>query len=164
MWGLSQTIPTRLGIAVMARLGRTLGRDSGYLPTTGPDYGLPAMSFDLNPLTRDRVQFDRMKQQIAQDPRLALGGPSLRWGGAALAEMAALARAPSPPVAALIGLGGAEKIVSQAAIRDRAGRWPGVELIDYPGAEHELLMEWPEVRDDFLSRTLALFDRAGANG
>lgn len=159
MWGLNQPAATRIGIAAMARLGRVLGRDGGYLPTTGPDYGLASMGFDLNPLTRDRAQFDRMRAQIAADPRLALGGPSLRWGGAALAEMARLARAPAPPVPTLIGLGGAEKIVSPLAIRQRAAAWPRAELAEYPGAEHELLMEWPQVRDDFLARTLALFAR-----
>lgn len=162
MWGLNQPATMRIGIAALARAGRLTGRDGGYLPTTGPDYGLPSMEFDLNPLTRDRAQFERMRAQITADPRLALGGPSLRWGGAALAEMGALARAPSPPVPALIGLGGAEKIVSAAAIRDRAARWtaPGsaAVLVDYPGAEHELLMETPDTRADFLSRAVALFD------
>jgi lysophospholipase len=159
MWGLNQTPLMQRAIAGMAALARPLGRDGAYLPTTGPDFGLPSFSFDLNPLTRDRAQFDRMKRQITDDPRLALGGPSLRWGGAALREMKALARTPSPPVPALIGLGGAERIVSPQAIRDRAARWSGAELADYPGAEHELLMEHPEVRGDFLSRALALFDR-----
>jgi len=160
MWGLNQPATMRAGIAALAAAGRLVGRDGGYLPTTGPDYGLASLAFDLNPLTRDRAQFDRMKAQIAADPRLALGGPSLRWGGAALSEMVRLARAPAPPVPVLIALGGAEKIVSPQAIHDRASRWPGAELAEYPGAEHELLMEWPQVRDDLLSRALALFARS----
>jgi lysophospholipase len=160
MWGLNQTRATRGAMVAMAALTRPLGRDGAYLPSTGPDFGVASLSFDINPLTRDRAQFDRMKRQITDDPRLALGGPSLRWGGAALAEIGRLARAPSPPVPVLIGLGGAEKIVSPQAIRDRAARWPGAELAEYPGAEHELLMERPPVRDDFLARALALFDRA----
>lgn len=160
MWGLNQPWRMRLAIRVMAALARPLGRGGAYLPTTGPDYGLPAMAFEDNVLTRDRLMFARMKHQIA-DPRLALGGPSLRWGAAALAETAALARAPAPPVPALIGLGGNERIVSPAAIRRRAAAWPGAELAEYPGAEHELLMERPAVRDGFLARALALFARNG---
>lgn len=157
MWGLSTPEGTRRALTVLAGLARPLGLDGGYTPTTGPAYGLGSMGFDLNTLTRDRAMFDRMKNQLAADARLGLGGPTLRWMGAALAEMAALARAPSPPVPALIGLGGAEKIVSPQAIRARAARWPGVELAEYPGAEHELLMELPAVRDDLLDRATRLF-------
>ena len=162
MWGLATAGWMQAAVGLKARLVRPFGRDRGYTPTTGPDYGLPGMAFDLNPLTRDRGLFDRMKAQIAAEPRLALGGPSLAWSGAALAEMGRLARAPSPSVRALIGLGGSETIVSPRAIRDRAGRWPGAELVSYPGAEHELLMERPEVRDDLLDRAVALFGQAQA--
>lgn len=159
MWGLNQPPHMRVLIRVLAALTRPLGLDGGYLPTTGPDYGLASMPFEDNWLTRDRLQFDRMKAQIAAEPRLALGGPSRRWGGAALAEMAALARAPAPPVPVLVGLGGHERVVSPDAIRRRVAGWPGAEFAQYPGAEHELLMERPEVRADFLARTLALFAR-----
>lgn len=162
MWGLNQTRTMQMAIGTMARLARPLGRDGAYLPTTGPTYGLASFTFDVNPLTRDRAQFQRMQNQLAADPRLALGGPSLRWGGAALAEMAALARAGSPAVPVLVALGGAEKIVSAPAIRDRMTRWPGAELAEYPGAEHELLMEVPQVRDDLIARALALFDQSVA--
>ena len=41
-------------------------------------------------------------------------------------------------------------------------RWPGGQLDLFSGAEHELLMELPEVRESFLSRTIALFNETGA--
>lgn len=160
MWGLPLSRVMRLGIRSMARLTRPFGRDTAYLPTTGPEYGLPSMAFSDNPLTRDHDQFTRMLGHIRENPTLALGGPSLRWGGAALSEMAALARIPAPEVPALIGLGGNERIVDPAAIHAYAARWRQAELVQYPGAEHELLMEIPQTRDDFLSRALTLFDRA----
>jgi len=160
MWGLAQTRTMRMGIAAMARLARPMRRDHGYLPTTGPEYGLPSMEFSDNPLTRDLAQFTRMQAQIRENPALALGGPSLRWGGAALSEMAALARLPAPPVRAVIGLGDNERIVNPQAIRLRVKDWPQAELIDYPQAEHELLMESPRVRTDFLRRVLELFNES----
>ena len=160
MWGLPLSRAMRLGIRTMAHATRPLGRDTAYLPTTGPQYGLPSMAYEDNPLTRDHDQFARMQGQIRDTPALALGGPSLRWGAAALSEMAALARLPTPDVPALIGLGGNERIVLPTAIRARAARWPHAELVDYPAAEHELLMEVPQTRDDFLSRALSLFGRA----
>ncbi|MCC5988019.1 MAG: alpha/beta hydrolase [Pararhodobacter sp.] len=160
MLGLPQNAALRAGVAAMARLSRPLGRDTDYVPGTGPDFGLRGMSFDLNDITRDAVQFARMQAQLVAEPGLALGGPSLRWTGRALAEMAALRRLPAPDVPALIGIAGNERIVSNDAIRERLAGWPTAEAAEYPGAEHELMMERPEVRDDFLSRVLALFERA----
>ncbi len=159
MWGLPLSRAMRLGIRTMAHLTRLLDRDTAYLPTTGPEFGLPSMPFVNNPLTRDSAQFVRMQGQIRDNPALALGGPSLRWGGAALSEMAALSRLPAPDTPAVIGLGSNERIVNSAAIQALAARWPKAELVEYPGAEHELLMEIPQTRTDFLSRVLALFDR-----
>ena len=158
MLGLAQAPALTRVMRILAAVTRPFGGDLGYTPTTGPDHGLPSMAFDDNTLTRDRAQFDRMKAQVLADPRLALGGPSLRWMGAALREMAALASMPSPSVPALFGLGGNERIVSAAAIRDRARRWPGATLEEYPKAEHELTMERSMTRDDFLRRAIALFD------
>ncbi|GAB4268923.1 MAG: alpha/beta hydrolase [Pararhodobacter sp.] len=162
MWGLANPAPLQAALRVAAGVARALGRDAIYAPTTGPAFGLPSMSFEVNNLTTDRAQFDRMKAQITDDPRLSLGGPSLRWMGEALSEMAALARRPSPDIAMLVGLGGAEAIVSPRAIRDRAGRWPRGELVEYPGARHELLMERPEVRDGFIARILRHLEQHGA--
>ncbi|MFN4098664.1 MAG: alpha/beta fold hydrolase [Pararhodobacter sp.] len=159
MFGLSQPATKLRALGLWATLARRLGADSGYAPTTGPVYGLPHIGFDKNPLTTDRGQFDRMTALLHTDPRLTIAGPSLRWMGAALREMAALARRPSPPVPAVFGLGGDEAIVSPAAIRARVATWDGAELVDYPGARHELMMERPEVRDSFLARALALFNR-----
>ncbi|MCB1411389.1 MAG: alpha/beta hydrolase, partial [Rhodobacteraceae bacterium] len=150
MLGLAQPAALTALMSALAALARPFGLDRGYAPTTGPDFGLPSMAFETGNLTTDRDQFDRMKAQIRTDPRLSLGGPTLRWMAAAMSEMRALAALPSPTVPALFGLGGDEAIVSARAIRDRVARWPGAELVDYPGAKHELLMERPSVRDDFL--------------
>ena len=159
MLGLAQPKALTTAVGLLAGLARPLGADTGYAPTTGPDYGLPSMGFEGNLLTTDPAQFARMKAQITQDPRLSLGGPTLRWMGESLREMAALAALPSPAVPALFGLGGNEGIVAAGAIRDRVARWPGAELAEYPGARHELTMERPDVRGDVLRRALALYER-----
>jgi lysophospholipase len=160
MWGLDQP-PS--GLRSILRMGAALrspfGRDVAYVPTTGPDYGLVSMGLEGNVLTRDRAQFERMKAQLVAHPDLTIGGPSLRWLAGALIELRALARLAAPEVPALIGLGGSERVVSPGAIRARAEGWRAAELVEYPEAEHEILMERPEVRDDFLARALALFSR-----
>lgn len=159
MLGLPLAPHLRATIRTLATLGRPVRRDTAYLPTTGPDFGLPSMAMEGNLFTTDPAQFTRMKRQITEDTRLALGGPSLRWGAEALREMAALAVMPAPPVPALIGIAGGDRIVSNSAIRVRAAGWAGADCAEYPQAEHELLMERTEVRKDFLSRALALFER-----
>lgn len=157
MLGLANPPGQLRALRLAAALARPFGLDRGYAPTTDAGYGLPDMPFEGNNLTRDEGQYDRMRAQILAEPSISLGGPTLRWMGAALAEMAALARRDSPAVPALFGVGGDDRIVSAAMVRDRARRWPGAELAEYPGARHELLMEWPEVRGDFLARVLRLF-------
>ena len=158
MLGLAQSAVQMRALALLAALARPFGADKGYAPTTDAEYGLPEMPFAGNNLTRDVGQYARMRAQIEAEPGISLGGPSLRWMGAAMAEMAALKAMPSPAVRAMLGVGGADAIVSEPLVRERAGRWPGAELADYPGAQHELMMELPAVRDDFLRRVVALFE------
>jgi len=160
MLGLNQPAVLTTFIRFLAAAARPFGLDARYAPTTGPEFGLPGMAFESNNLTTDRAQFDRMKAQITDDLRLSLGGPSLRWMAQALAEMDTLAAVPAPHIPALFGLGGDEAIVSADAIRARCATWPGVELVEYPGAKHELTMERADVRDDFISRMLTLFTRS----
>jgi len=159
MWGLPLGGHLRAMIRTLASLGRPIGRDHAYLPTTGPDFGLPSMAYEGNILSGDPQMFARMKRQITEDPRLALGGPSLRWGAEALREMASLALMPAPAIPALIGVAGGDKIVANTPIRARAALWPGAQAAEYPKAQHEILMERPEIRDDFLTRALDLFER-----
>ncbi|WP_370223527.1 alpha/beta fold hydrolase [Pararhodobacter marinus] len=159
MLGLSNPAGQLRALGLVAGLARLFRLDNGYAPTTGPTYGIATERFEGNKLTTDPEQYARMKAQIAAEPRFGLGGPSLRWMGAALREMAALAQAPSPAIPALFGLGLDEAIVGPTQIRARVANWPGAELVEYPGARHELLMERAEIRDDFLGRSMALFAR-----
>jgi len=159
MLGLNQATALTNMLRGLSALLRPFGLDKGYAPTTGPEFGLPGMRFDDNNLTTDRAQFDRMKGQISTLVGMSLGGPSLRWMGEAGAEMAALAAMSSPEVPAFFGLGCDEAIVSPHAIRTRASQWPSATLQEYPDAKHELTMEREDVRRDFLTRMLALFDQ-----
>lgn len=158
MLGLAQPVVLTTAMRGLSAILRPFGLDTGYAPTTGPDYGLPSTGFDANDLTTDHAQFDRMKAQITAHPELSLGGPSLRWMAESLTEMAALEKLPAPDTPAQFGLGGAEAIVSPQAIRDRVAGWPGATLTNYPNAKHELTMERPDIRDAFLTGMLAFFE------
>lgn len=160
MLGLFQPPPLLAVMKTLGSLARPFGLDLRYAPTTGPEFGISAMDFDENNLTRDAAQYARMKQQLRDDPRVVLGGPSLRWMTLALKEMQALARMPSPRSPALFGLGSDETIVSPNAIRDRVAKWSNATLCEYDSARHEIMMELPEVRSDFLDKAVAMFESA----
>ena len=98
-----------------------------------------------------------MQRQVSAHPDLALGGPSIGWLRAALAECQALAALDSPAYPAVCSLGLAEKVVDTAPIHMRMARWPGARLDLYPGAEHEVLMEVPAARTQFFDAADALY-------
>lgn len=155
MWGIQMTPrsrPVAWALSTASRIGRFSQR---YVPGAGPV--TPDADFDTNFLTTDRETFDWMQHQLAQVPELALGGPTLGWLNAALVEMARLARIRSPDLPCYVGLGSREKIVAPAAIQRRMARWPKGRLEVFPGAEHEIMMERPALRQRFLEDVIAMF-------
>jgi lysophospholipase len=156
MWGLALSPGLQAVVQGLARAAGLLRLDAAYAPSTGPDFGPLSMAFDTNPLTRDAAQFARMKRQLADHPDLIIGGPSLRWMAQARAGMSGLG--PVPQVPALIGIAAQDQVVCAPAIRALVARWQGVAVAEYAGAGHELLMESPAVRDDFLARAVTHFD------
>jgi lysophospholipase len=126
-------------IAVSARLG--LATRYCPPPATGPRVYVSAALPETNVLTRDPAALAGMKSDLEADPRLALAGPTIGWLAAALAEMRALRRTPSPDVPALALLGTAEAVVDPEAILSRMARWPGGRVLRLEGARHEPLME-----------------------
>lgn len=157
MWGIAMSGLGRLTARVLGQIARPLGLDEVFVPSTGR--AKPG-DFSTNRLTTDRAQFEYMEYQTARYPDLALGGPSVRWLTTALRDTAALMDMPAPAKPALGFLGTSERIVAPDAIRDRFASWPGAELEVLEGAEHEVLMEAPAIRQAVLAKTLAWFDRA----
>lgn len=158
MWGILMArfmAPVARGVAAAAsrlRLGLR------YAPSTSPVTYLLAATFEGNSLTTDRGMWDWMRDHAGQHPELTLGGPSLHWLDAALAEGRWLARQPSPALPCLTMMGTDERIVSTAAIRHRMATWPGARLVEVPEARHEIMMEGPGVRAEFFDAACALFD------
>ncbi|MEX0283692.1 MAG: alpha/beta fold hydrolase [Paracoccaceae bacterium] len=131
-------------------------------PTTKIDNYVQANGFEGNILTSDPEMYKLMQDQVLAYPDLALGGPSLVWLREALTEALTLSRRPSPNLPALAILGAEEKIIETQRVHDRMAAWPDGELDVIEGAEHEVLMETPEVRARILDKMMALFDRAAA--
>lgn len=160
MWGINLRRMQQglaLGIAYLAgRVGRggLAAPGSGGAQTTYP----LDESFNANLLTRNGDEWARLVREAVAWPDLTIGGASFDWVGRALNECTRLSRIPSPEVPMLVSVGTEEKVVSQAAIRDRAARWPQAELLEIEGARHEILMESDAMRDLFWEAMLARFE------
>lgn len=106
----------------------------------------------------DKFSSDRFRDTLHNawskaDPALQVGGPTFGWISKALRSCAMLARPKileGIQVPVLIALAGREEIVDNGCIRAAAQRLPKGELLEIPGARHEILMEADEHRDIFL--------------
>lgn len=158
MWGIAMAAWLRPVASVVGALSGPLRLAHRYAPTTGGKAYLLQFPFEGNVLTTDREMWDYMRRQIAEEPDLALGGPSIAWLREALTECASLAARPAPKVPAICALGTAEKVVDVPPIHLRMAGWSDGQLDLYPGAEHEIMMEGAATRARFFDRAVALFD------
>jgi lysophospholipase len=158
MWGIAMAAWLRPVAQMMTALAGPFGFADRYAPTTGPETYLLQVPFEGNTLTGNREMWAYMRDQVQAVPDFALGGPSLAWLRAALAECAALAVLPAPKVPAICALGTAEKVVDVPPVHLRMAGWANGQLDLYPGAEHEIMMEGPSVRGRFFDRAAALYD------
>jgi lysophospholipase len=158
MWGILISAWARPVASTLSVASRYLSFDHRYAPGTGPKTYVIEAPFAGNTLTTDAEMWDYMRRQALAHPDLSLGGPSLGWLRAALAECHALSLMRSPTLPCLCGLGRQERIVDTRPILRRMQAWPGGRLKLVQGAEHEILMERPTLRDDFLSDAVALFN------
>lgn len=144
----------------LVRLARDCGLGGAWFP--GHDAG------DADPdrlradmLTTDIARFEAYRALCRRLPDRLLGGVTVGWVAAAveafdrLAEPGVLERVSTPT---LFLQPGHERIVCPAAAARVAARMPRAERLVLPGAEHELLLERPAVRervldaiDDFLA-------------
>ncbi|MDO5614137.1 MAG: alpha/beta hydrolase [Paracoccus sp. (in: a-proteobacteria)] len=162
MWGINLgQIPRGMALGIAYMAGR-LGRGSQAAPGSGAAAGCYVLdeSFSANLLTTDTGEWCRLLQEASAWPDLTLGGASFDWVAGALNECSRLAALPSPQLPVLVSLGGAEKIVSASAIRDRCARWTGAQLLETPGARHEIMIEAAPLRDRFLTAATDLFAAA----
>lgn len=160
MWGIAMSPPVRLLARVLTAPRHLGGLGQFYVPGTGPLSYVAATAFEGNLLTSDPGMYRMLQRQIRDHPDLSLGGPSLTWLGEALGEVRALARAPLPDLPALTLLGGNERIVNTGTVRRIMEWWPRGTLHEFPGAEHEILMETPALRTEAIDRAVTLFDSA----
>ncbi len=158
MWGIQMSSVMRPAAWALSWTGRRVGAGTRLAPGTKAETYVLAEPFEGNSLTHDPDMYTYMQEQMRQVPDMALGGPSLHWLNEALMEMRTLAARPAPDMPCLTFLGTDEKIVDPQAIKDRMAGWPNGKLVVIDGAEHEVLMELPAIRDKVHADCAAFFD------
>ncbi len=161
MWGLALSPALKTVARISTSVGYTFGLKHRFAPGQKPNPVPGIIDFAENLLTADRQMFDDFQAQIRAHPELGLGNASLGWLRAALMEMSALDRRPSPDLPCTTFLGLDEAIVSPSAIRDRMGRWDNGKLVELPNGRHEVLLEVPATRSRVHDELFALFGNHG---
>lgn len=160
MWGILISPWARPVANALSVASQYLRFDHLYAPGTGPKTYVIEAPFLGNTLTTDAEMWGYMRAQAVAHPNLSLGGPSYGWLRAALGECHALSLLPSPATPCLCALGLQERIVDTRPVHTRMRGWTNGTLNLVPGAEHEVLMERPQIRNGFIADAVALF---GAN-
>lgn len=159
MWGVGNSLRAPLWIRGLSVLANGLGKGDRYLPFNPGDYGAVDLDFQ-KAHTSDESRFYRCVNQVAAEPRLELGSPTVGWLGAALRVIDRLhgkgfvERIETP---VWVCTGGADTRVSAKAQAQIAERLPQGGQIVITGARHEMLMERDELRDFFFK----IFDDLG---
>jgi len=157
MWGVKLEA-WEVPLAWMSAFAAPLPGFGGRLtPRTTLDHALHVEAFEGNTLTTDPEMWERMRHQLDAHPDLTLGGPTLRWLRAALLETRRLMRMPPPDIPALTVLGSNERIVDPVPIERLMRDWRRGHLLHIAHAEHEIMMERPDVRGQFFEASLDLF-------
>lgn len=171
MWGILMHPLLRPTAWAISWASEKVGLSGLYAPSTNAECYVATAPFDDNTLTTDREMFDFMQQQVLEEPKLQLGGPTIRWLREALLECRRLSALPAPNMSCVTFLGTNERIVDAQRVRDRMDSWPQGELVEFEGAEHEVLMETPETRAQIMSRLARHFtedatpkDKSSGNG
>lgn len=164
MWGIAMAQALRPAAVSLSAFSQRTGFAHMLAPTQVSFSYVAVAPYELNLLTSDAGQFERMRAQVKAQARFGLGGVSMGWLSEALHENRIAARAPSPDIPCVTCLGGQEAIVDPEAIHARMGAWPKGQLHMFPKARHELLMESPEIRAQVLTHALDLFNTTGTYG
>lgn len=162
MWKIYIGIATRPFARWISFAMRQAGREQAFLPGRSGLTMIENSEFEQNGLTNDPETWDYMVSQVTRLPELALGGPSVRWFDEAFRETLSLRHmAPPKDMPTLTMLGQQDSIIDIRAAEALMADWPEGEVYTFDPAEHELMMEVPEVREAFLAKTLALFRAHG---
>ncbi len=138
-----------------ARFMTSIGAGAQFAP--GVETKWRRENFKRNPVTHDKERHARCQGLIAEEPALALAGPTLGWVAAAadciegFVAPSALAHLKQP---ILVATAGHEQLVDNKSHDAIAALLGDCRHITVPGSKHEILME----RDEFRAQFYEAFD------
>jgi len=156
MLGVRAPPMARLLVAVNMLLGK--GTEYARRPVGNPY----EEAFEGNVLTHDPVRFARGRALIAANNDLALSAPTWGWMDFALTATRYLgvkANLQGVRIPVVIVSASDDKLVTDTAQRQAAADLPDGSFVSVVGAEHEILMETDDRRDQFWTAFDALADR-----
>lgn len=156
MWGIAS-----LGemAKTYARFMVSIGAGGTFAPSV--EHKWKRENFRRNPVTHDKERHARCQGLIAEEPRLALAGPTIGWVAAAadateaFIQPGALAHVRIP---ILVATASEEQLVDNKSHLTVVEQLPDATHIIIAGAKHEILME----RDEFRAQFWAAFDELTA--
>jgi lysophospholipase len=122
-----------------------IGKGENYVFGLGPYE--PQAPFADNVLTGSRRRYELNRDLIAENPHLALGGPTFGWLDESFAAAGELMRLDVDlhlPV--LLLQGEDDQVVGKKEQEEFCGRLKNCRLVSLPAARHEVLMEKDEIR------------------
>ena len=157
MWGIRIAPHLRPIATVLSHLMPKIGQGHRLPMGTSLNPYVADAPFDDNMLTTNEEMYDMMRDQLVAHPDLSLGGPSYVWLREALAETKHLSLRAAPSLPCITFLGSNERIVHIGRIKERMENWKNGQLQMVQGAEHEILMETPALRDAAIDDIARLF-------
>ena len=157
MWGIGMAPVLRPIAWTISSVGRAIGLKNMLSPGQSRTGYVLRQGFEGNTLTNNPEMFDWMRSHLQAQPQLGLGGPTLLWLSEALHECRALAALPAPDLPCITFLGADEEIVGTDAIHRQMAHWPKGTLKVVEGAQHEILMEGPAIRNATFDALTDLF-------
>lgn len=156
MWGIAN-----LGemAKTYARFMVSIGAGGTFAPSV--EHKWKRENFRRNPVTHDKERHARCQGLIAEEPRLALAGPTIGWVAAAadateaFVQPGALAHVRIP---ILVATASEEQLVDNKSHLAVVEQLPNATHVTIAGAKHEILME----RDEFRAQFWAAFDELTA--
>ena len=143
-------------ICAAAEAAALIGFGDSFVPG-GKLHSWEDVSFEGNPVTSDRLRFERAQEMLRAAPHLAIGSPTIGWVAAACSSIS-IVNSPafmgSVKVPILIVAAANDAFVCSAAIERFASRLKNCAHIVIAGAKHEILQE----RDLFREQFWAAFD------
>lgn len=128
----------------------------------GGDWSYKKPSIECDPRSRDPDRRLIHYQWCEQDEGLRLGNISFEWVYHALQSITETDRKgylESIQTPVFIGMAQEDSIVDNRATRRALMRLPNAAGHEFHGSQHEILMERDHIRNEFLAKTLAFFDK-----